>query len=257
MSLLTIVNLGKTYTRPKAARQVVFDNFSLEFKHGSIITVVGANGCGKTTLLNCIANLTTYERGEIKINGLDGSLATIGFVFQNYRESLLPWLKNIDNIACALKQPEMSSRFQQYNYIKSWAEEANIILPWNVYPYQCSGGQQQLLALAREFINQPEILLLDEPFAALDYEKRLVWRQQLETLWKKFPATIILVSHDLEEAIYLADEVIVLGDQPAKIFGRHLIDLPRPRTPALLQSEAFFQLHCAVLRSFMRAAAIL
>jgi len=256
MSSLTIANLTKTYAGPNASQHVVFDNFSLEIKCDTIVAVVGANGCGKTTLLNCVAGLAQYEQGNIKIDGRDSRDANIGFVFQNYRESLLPWLKNIDNIACVLDQPT-ASKLEKCDYIKHWASERDIVLPWESYPYQCSGGQQQLLALAREFINQPKLLLMDEPFAALDYEKRLAWRQQIETLWAKYPTTIILVSHDIEEAVYLADEVIVLGSQPAKIFSRHTIDIPRPRAPAMLQSESFFQHHRAVLQSFLQATSII
>lgn len=250
MSSLTVANLTKTYTR-NAAKHIVFDNFSLELTRDTITAFVGANGCGKTTLLNCIAALTQYEKGAIRIDGKDSGKVTIGFIFQNYRESLLPWLKNIDNVTCAFDQPALS-KLEKHNYIKRWAEEQKITLPWAAYPYQCSGGQQQLLALVREFINQPALLLMDEPFVALDYAKRLAWRQQVQTLWSKHPITVILVSHDIEEAIYLADEVVVLGNQPTKIFGRHKINIPYPRTPALLQSEIFFQHHRAVLQSFLQ-----
>ena len=168
----------------------------------------------------------------------------------------MPWLKNIDNVACVLEKPTLS-KLEKYKFIKHWAGERDIVLQWEQYPHQCSGGQQQLLALTREFINQPKLLLMDEPFAALYYEKRLAWRQQIEMLWKKNPTTIILVSHDIEEAVYLADEVIVLGGQPAKIFGRYAIDIPRHRTHALLQSEIFFQHHCIVLQSFLQAASLI
>ena len=256
MSSLTITNLTKTYVGANTPRHVVFDNFSLEIKRDTIVAVVGANGCGKTTLLNCVAGLTRYEHGNIEIDGRNSCDANTGFVFQNYRESLLPWLKNINNIACVLDQPT-ASKLEKCNYIKHWASERNIVLPWESYPYQCSGGQQQLLALAREFINQPKLLLMDEPFAALDYEKRLAWRQQIETLWARHPTTVILVSHDIEEAVYLADEVIVFGSQPARIFSRHTIDIPRPRAPAMLQGELFFQHHRVVLQSFLQATSII
>ncbi len=256
MSSLTIANLTKTYSGPNTPEHVVFDNFSLYIKRDTIMAVVGANGCGKTTLLNSIAGLTQYEHGNIKIDDKNSQNKNIGFVFQNYRESLLPWLKNIDNVACVLEKLALS-KSEKHNYIKHWADERNITLPWKSYPYQCSGGQQQLLALVREFINQPKLLLMDEPFTALDYEKRLAWRQQIEMLWEKNPTTVILVSHDIEEAVYLADEVIVLGNQPAKIFGRHVINIPRPRMPALLQSEIFFKHHRTVLQSFLQAASIL
>jgi len=252
MPNLTITNLTKTYNAQSKNPQLVFDNFSLEIKSNIIVAVVGANGCGKTTLLNCLAGLIPFELGGIKINDKDNHNIKIGFVFQNYRESLLPWLKNIDNVACTLEQPTLS-KLEKHVYIKNWAAKRNIVLPWSSYPYQCSGGQQQLLALVREFINRPKLLLMDEPFTALDYEKRLAWRQQLELLWQKCPTTIILVSHDIEEAVYLADEVVVLGNKPTQIFGRHLINLPRPRTPDLLQSEMFFKCHRSVLQSFLQA----
>ena len=108
----------------------------------------------------------------------------------------------------------------------------------------------------REFINQPKLLLMDEPFGALDYEKRLAWRQQLEILWDKSSTTIVIVSHDIEEAIYLADEVIVLGGQPTRVVGHHNIDIPRPRMPTLLQDEKFSGLYRAVLQSFLQTISI-
>lgn len=256
MSLLTISNLNKKYTRPGAHEQTVFKGFSLDFPKNTVVAIVGPNGCGKTTLLNCIAGLTTYDSGIISVGKKEKDADAIGFVFQNYRESLLPWLSNIDNIACVLERPDLT-KLQKQLHIKQWATEHSITLPWDAYPYQCSGGQQQLAVLIRELINQPEILLMDEPFVALDYEKRLAWRQQLLALWEKTQTTIVLVSHDIEEAVYLADEVVVLGGQPTTIIGCHTIDLPRPRTPALLQDKAFFQFHRTVLQSFMQAAALL
>lgn len=255
MSNLLITNLTKTYSKQNAIKQVVFADFNLEIKLGQIVALVGANGCGKTTLLNCLAGLIEFEKGSIKIDGGNSQQSDFGFVFQNYRETLLPWLKNIDNIACVLEQPGFS-KLEKHNYIKHWANERDIVLPWDVYPYQCSGGQQQLLVLMREFINQPKLLLLDEPFGSLDYEKKLVWRQQLETLWQKQPTTVILVSHDIEEATYLADEVIVLGSSPTRICARQIINISHPRAPALLQSEIFFQYHRAILQAFLQTTSL-
>ncbi|HBU06683.1 MAG TPA: nitrate ABC transporter ATP-binding protein [Candidatus Magasanikbacteria bacterium] len=255
MSTIAVTNLTKIYSGQNAVEHVVFDNFSLEIQQNKILAVVGANGCGKTTLLNCLAGLIKFENGNIRIDGKDCQRSNVGFVFQNYRESLLPWLKNIDNIVCILERSHYSLN-QKRDYVKCWASARNIILPWDAYPYQCSGGQQQLLVLVREFINQPRLLLLDEPFGALDYEKRLAWRQQLEVLWDKSSTTVVIVSHDLEEAIYLADEVIVLGGHPTKIIGRHKIDIPRPRMPTLLQDEKFSRLYRAVLQSFLQTITI-
>ena len=116
MSSLTIANLTKTYTNSNMIKHVVFDNFSLELKQNTITAFVGANGSGKTTLLNCIAGLTQYEKGDIMIDSRKSRDANIGFVFQNYRESLLPWLKNIDNIACVIEQPNFS-KLEKHNYI--------------------------------------------------------------------------------------------------------------------------------------------
>jgi NitT/TauT family transport system ATP-binding protein len=255
MSSLTISYLTKTYTESNKNRHIVFDDFCLDINQNSIVAIVGANGCGKTTLLNCIAGLARYEKGQVKIGDEKKSNTSVGFVFQNYRESLLPWLKNIDNIACILKQTNYSLK-QKRDYIKCWANDRKIVLPWDAYPYQCSGGQQQLLALIREFINNPKLLLMDEPFAALDYEKRLAWRQQLEILWDKSSTTIVIVSHDIEEAVYLADEVVVLGGQPTRVVGHHNIDMPRPRMPTLLQDEKFSGLYRVVLQSFLQTIAI-
>jgi NitT/TauT family transport system ATP-binding protein len=253
MPYLEIEGLCKTYKLLDDHVQPVFENFSLTAESGKVIAIIGVNGSGKTTLLKCLAGLVGYERGKIKIADQNCERMSVGFVFQNYRGSLLPWLKNIDNVGCVIDKPGWS-RQGKYHFIKSWAKECNIVLPWDCYPYQISGGQQQLLVLARELIDNPKLLLLDEPTASLDYEKKLLWRRQFEVLRKKNCTTTVVVSHDIEEAVYLADEIIILSGKPAKIFAHYQINFAHPRSPSLLQSEKFFEYSRIISQAFKKSA---
>ena len=244
---LTIENVSKTFAGKN--ERLVFSQLSLTITLGTITALVGPNGSGKTTLLNCIAQLTDFEAGCISIDKQPLDSKNIGFVFQNYRESLFPWLTNIDNIACCFNKPSLPTA-KKHTYIQWWANELGVQVPWNNHPYESSGGEQQMVVLLRELVNGPQLLLLDEPFAALDYEKRLAWHEQLLQLWEKTRTTVIIVSHDIEEAVYLADEVVVLGKNPTKISGRYHVPLPRPRTPHMLVGESFFKCRSLVLKNF-------
>src|SRR3977135_1714620 len=162
---VTIRGLSKRFDKA-----VIYDNFDLDIPRGELISVFGPNGCGKSTPINMIAGLIPVDKGEILFDGMLLSEIKFGYVFQNYREALFPWMRAFDNIAYPLKMMKVS-RAERRARTERLVARLGIKLDLNLYPYQMSGGQQQLVSIMRALIVEPEILFLDEPFSALDYER--------------------------------------------------------------------------------------
>jgi NitT/TauT family transport system ATP-binding protein len=177
--------------------------------------VFGPNGCGKSTLINTIAGLTAPDAGQILFDGRKLSDVKFGYVFQNYREALFPWLRAFDNIAYPLKLMNVPLAERRAR-TEALVTHLGIKLDLALYPYQMSGGQQQLVSILRALVVEPEILFLDEPFSALDYEMTLFMRAQLQRIFMETGTTTVLVSHDLEEAVFLADRVLLLSRHPGR-----------------------------------------
>lgn len=250
MSYIEINEVLKSYKDHQGDMVPVLDGFDLNINKGEFISVFGPNGCGKSTLFNIIAGLIPYDSGTILIDDKKSEKSKIGFVFQNYSESLFPWLTNIDNIAFSLDS-EPISRKQKKTFVSDFVKEIGLSgLPLDKYPYQCSAGQQQLIALLRELIYKPDVLLMDEPFVSLDYDRRLTQQDQLLSSWEKTNSTILFISHEIDEAIYLADRLILLSQRPCKIVASYEIKLPRPRTIDMLVSKEFYLLKEPILKTF-------
>ena len=171
--------------------------------------------------------------GEILFDGMLLSDIKFGYVFQNYREALFPWLRAFDNIAYPLKMMRVAEGRAARPHREAGRASRRQDRPQS-YPYQMSGGQQQLVSIMRALVVEPEILFLDEPFSALDYEMTLFMREQLQRIFIETGTTTVLVSHDLEEAVYLADRVLLLSRHPARVADSCAYDAPRPRTDATL-----------------------
>lgn len=250
MSYIEISDVSKSYSDPNGESISVLAGTNLSVNKGEFISIFGPNGCGKSTLLNIIADLIPYDSGSILIGGKKSSESKIGFVFQNYSESLFPWLKNIDNIAFSLDSEPINKK-QKKKLINDFIIKMGLEgLPLDKYPYQCSAGQQQLVALVRELIYQPDVLLMDEPFVSLDYDRRLSQQEHLLSTWEKTNSTILFISHEIDEAIYLADRLVLLSQRPCKIIKKFEIALPRPRTIDMLVSKEFYQLKEPILKTF-------
>jgi len=250
VAYIHIKNLYKSYAGSTGENNQVLENLNIEVKKGEFVSVFGPNACGKTTLLNIIAGLIDFDKGSVTIDGKEPSKSRVGFVFQDYSDSLFPWFKNIDNIAFSLDY-SFGSKKQKHERIRNYVKEMGLEeLPLDKYPYQCSGGQQQLVALIRELIYAPDVLLLDEPFASLDYDRRISQQEYLLTTWERTQSTIIFVSHELDEAVLLADRLILLSQRPAKVADIYDINLPRPRNIELYEQEAFFKLKVPILHKF-------
>jgi len=229
----------------------IYENFDLDLPRGKLIAVFGPNGCGKSTLINMIAGLFPVDAGEILFDGKPLSAIKFGYVFQNYREALFPWLRSFENVEYPLKlmglpKAERARRVEQL----VWHLEVKIDL--KLYPYQLSGGQQQLVSIMRALVVEPEILFLDEPFSALDYEMTLFMRAQLQRIFMETATTTVLVSHDLEEAVYLADCILLLSRRPARVADFVDYDAVRPRTDETLSEAEFVRVKAHCLEVFQR-----
>jgi NitT/TauT family transport system ATP-binding protein len=229
----------------------LYDDFNLDIPKGRIVSVFGPNGCGKSTLINMIAGLIPIDSGEILFDGKSLAETRIGYVFQNYREAMFPWMRTIDNIAYPLKilgmaKPEMDRRMAQL------VESFDVKFDLKRYPYELSGGQQQTASIMRALAPNPEVIFLDEPFSALDFEMTLFIREKLQEVFMQTGTTMMLVSHDLEEAVYLADEVLLLTKRPTRIAEILPFDEPRPRTVATLSEPHFIETKRHALEVFQR-----
>ncbi len=220
--MLTIERLSKTYADGTEA----LSDVSLTMQAGEIVAIVGGSGCGKTTLLRLIAGLDQASAGRILVDDalINAPHEAVGIVFQEPR--LLPWLTVADNAGFGLTRlpgAERSARVQDALARVGLADYANR------WPRELSGGQQQRVAIARAFVTRPKALLLDEPFSALDAFTRASLHEHLLTLWAQHRPTVVLVTHDVEEAVTLADRVIVMRPRPGRIFHETAISMARPR----------------------------
>jgi len=243
---VTIRGLSKRF-----GKTVIYDNFDLDIPRCELISVFGPNGCGKSTLINMIAGLIPPDAGEILFDGMRLADIKFGYVFQNYREALFPWMRAFDNIAYPLKMMNVPAAERQAR-TERLVERLGIKLDLNLYPYLMSGGQQQLVSIMRALVVEPEILFLDEPFSALDYEMTLFMREQLQKLFMESGTTMVLVSHDLEEAVYLADRVLLLSRHPARVADFTAVAAPRPRADSTLSDAEFVRTKAHCLEVFQR-----
>ena len=223
-NILTINNLSKTYYT-KDREILAIKDFSFNIKEDSIVAIVGPSGCGKSTLLNLIGNLEEKTSGEIIFNNDKNK---IGYMFQN--DCLFPWLNILDNCLIGLKiKKELTKEAKEYvlNLLTTYGLKDFIYS----YPNNLSGGMRQRVALIRTLATNPDILLLDEPFSALDFETRQLVADDVYKIIKKEHKTTIMITHDIEEAIAIADTVIVLSKRPAtikKVFDINLTDASSP-----------------------------
>jgi NitT/TauT family transport system ATP-binding protein len=230
---------------------LIYENFDLELPRGKLISVFGPNGCGKSTLINMIAGLIPVDAGQILFDGQTIDEITFGYVFQNYREALFPWLRAFENIEYPLKLKQVGKR-ERRQRVERLIAHLGVKIDLSRYPYQLSGGQQQLISIMRALIVEPEILFLDEPFSALDYEMTLFMREQLQRIFLEMGTTTILVSHDLEEAVFLADRVLLLSRHPARVAAFMPVAAARPRTDATLSEPDFVRTKAECLAIFQR-----
>jgi NitT/TauT family transport system ATP-binding protein len=232
---------------PEAPRYVAVADTSLEIKNGEFVALVGPTGCGKSTLLNVAAGLIAPTDGEVKIfdKPLRGLNRDAAYMFQS--DALLPWKNALDNVALGLLFRGESDRSAK-KIARDWLQRVGLAAHGERYPHQLSGGMKKRVALAQILALNPKILLMDEPFSALDIQTRELMENQLLALWAEDKKSVIFVTHDLEEAISLADRVVVLSAGPAcHPVGEFAIDLPRPRDVAEIRmTPRFVELHSLI-----------
>ncbi|MFM0716963.1 ABC transporter ATP-binding protein [Paraburkholderia strydomiana] len=227
---LDIRHVRKRYVQQDTALDVL-DDISLRVRPGEFVSVLGASGCGKSTLLRLIAGLDTDYSGEILVAGeqvRDTSLQR-GIVFQDHR--LFPWLTASQNILAALRNAPLTTK-QKRDAVAEHIALVGLTGFENAYPNQLSGGMAQRVAIARGLVNRPRVLLLDEPFGALDALTRGRLQNELQRIWEQERITMILVTHDVDEAVYLGDRVVTMAPRPGRIKKIVDVALPRPRDRA-------------------------
>lgn len=241
--MLVLDHLGKTY--PNGVRAL--DGVSLKVAPGEIVAIVGGSGCGKSTLLRLVSGLDRPTRGSVALDGtpISGPHEQIGIVFQEPR--LLPWLTVADNVGFGLAH---RPRAEQETRIAQQLERVALSDKAQVWPRELSGGQAQRVAIARALVTRPEVLLLDEPFSALDAFTRVDLQDHLLDLWADTKPTLVVVTHDVDEAIVLADRIMVMRPRPGMMFAEIVADLPRPRDR---QSAAFDHVKRRVLAALDRS----
>lgn len=235
--ILEVKRLGKTYQSDHAEVVALRDvNFTIHRRE--LVCVIGPSGCGKSTLIRMLAGLEPHTSGEVLLDGkpVDGPGSDRGMVFQGY--TLFPWLTVKKNVMFGPEMNNHGSPEAERNALL-WLDLVGLSKFANAYPHQLSGGMKQRVAIARALVNQPRILLMDEPFGALDAQTRTKMQTHLLDIWKNVDITILFITHDLDEAIFLADRILVLKAHPGEVQELIEVPVPRPRQPGQSASDEF------------------
>ncbi len=232
------VKLTKEFSESKKSVNRVLDEIDFQVKKGEFLSVIGPSGCGKSTLIRMLAGLESITDGQILLDGKPVTRpgSERGMVFQKY--TLFPWLTVLQNVMFGLECIGKSKEEAESTAV-TWIEIVGLAKYADYYPSKLSGGMQQRVAIARALAPNPKILLMDEPFGALDAQTRADMQSYLLEVWKEFNITILFVTHDLDEAVYLSDRILVLKANPGKVNRIIDVNLPRPRTPEVLFTEEF------------------
>lgn len=219
----------------------VLDGIDTTVARGEFVVVIGPSGCGKSTLLRIMNGLTSADAGQVRIDGVpvDGPGSDRGMVFQSF--NLFPWRTALQNVAFGLEVHHVPRRDREQR-ARDLLAAMGLAGFEGYYPRQLSGGMQQRVGLARALAIDPRILFMDEPFGSLDAQTKLLLQGELETIVQRHERTVVFVTHDMEEAVFLADRVLVMSQRPATIVEEIRVDLPRPRTDQMRASREFAEL---------------
>ncbi len=236
-AILTVADIIVRFETTEGAITAV-DDVSFEVKQGEFLSVIGPSGCGKSTLFNVIGGLLTQHTGVVSVAGetIDGPHKSIGMVFQE--ESTFPWRNVVDNVAFPLELTGMP-RDRRVERARHFIKLVGLDGFENRYPGELSGGMRQRVSLARTLASEPKILLMDEPFAALDEQTRLLLGDKVLQIQQQLKQTTLLITHNITEAVQMSDRILVMTYRPGKVKRIVDIDLPRPRTSEIVTSDAF------------------
>lgn len=252
MKSLALRNLSKTYFDPYSGKRVeAIHDVSLEVQAGEFVSVVGPSGCGKTTILNMIAGFLPHSGGEILVGGapVRGPGPDRGVVFQSF--ALFPWRTVLDNVAFGPKMRGVA-RAERERIAREYLAIAGLSEAVERFPNELSGGMQQRVGVVRALANDPDVLLMDEPFASVDAQTRMTLQEELTRIWAEKRSTVLFITHDVGEAVFLADRVIVLTK--GRVLEEVRVSLPRPRTWDALNKDPEFQRLSAYVLEKVRSA---
>jgi NitT/TauT family transport system ATP-binding protein len=238
-SAVALKNVARRFVTPAGEILSALEDFDLTIAPGEFFAIVGPTGCGKSTTLGLIAGLAKPQGGEVTLFDapVDGVDRRVGFVFQ--QDAVFPWRNVLGNVmAGPLFRGVPKARAEEM--ARDWINRVGLKGFEDHHPHQLSGGMRKRVALAQTFINNPQVLLMDEPFSSLDVQTRELMQEELLQLWAQAKSAVLFVTHDLDEAILLADRVAVLTTRPARVKSVHTIDLPRPRDVAKLRYDEKF-----------------
>lgn len=234
---LDVKNISKSFINNKKHVEVL-KNINLEVDQGEFICLLGPSGCGKTTLLTIIGGFQKPDSGEIWVN--DNKVTKPGidraFIFQNY--ALFPWKSVRDNVLYPMKQQKIS-REEREKKLAELIEMADLKGKESMYPHQLSGGMKQRVAVIRALACNPEVLLMDEPLGAVDLKMRQNLQEELEKIWSSNKITAVMVTHDVDEAVYMSDRVIIMSRNKGEIIGNIKVEIPRPRNRECKEYEEY------------------
>ncbi len=252
--MLEVKGLRKVYDGSGRTVEAIAD-LTFTVGAGELVCVVGPSGCGKTTLLRCLAGLLSPTSGDVTVDGapVTGPPPGLAVVFQEYGRSLFPWLRVADNVELPLR-PRKLPRSQRREAVREALAAVGLEDAGDAYPWQLSGGMQQRVAIARAVAYQPRVLLMDEPFAAVDAQTRADLEDLIREVWQRLGVTLLFVTHDIDEAVYLGQRVIVLSTSPTVIVEDLPIDLPDQRDQLTTRGDKrFTELRARVYGQIQRA----
>lgn len=228
-SIISCDHVSKMYTNLHGKEHLVLENISLNVEENEFLVLFGPGQCGKTTMINLISGLELPTKGEIVVNGkkVTEPGPDRGVVYQTI--SLFPWLTTMGNVEYGPKIRGISKK-ERREKAQYYIDLVGLNGFENTFPAKLSGGMKQRVGIARAYCNEPKVMLMDEPFGALDAQTRYLMQEELEKIWEQEKRTVIFVTNNIEEALYLADRIIVLSNCPAHIKAEYKIDLPRPRS---------------------------
>jgi ABC-type nitrate/sulfonate/bicarbonate transport system ATPase subunit len=226
--VLRAQGVGKTFTTSSGQGIVALDGIELSIPANSFICIVGPSGCGKSTLLRIMAGLDLCTEGRVLYKGRPQlrPRRELGVIFQEY--SLFPWRNNLDNVTMGLELAGVPSGERR----RRGREYLELVGLWDyekIFPHELSGGMRQRVAIARALANEPDVLLMDEPFGAIDAYTRILLQKRLLDIWEKRRKTVVFVTHSVDESVFLADRIVIMSTRPGRILAEMKIDLPRPR----------------------------